>query len=432
MTCPARLLRRSGIDVARTGLHIPRLHEPALNDHRRYLSLGVLALSMALVYGIWYSYSVIMVALLREYGWSRSVLAGAFSVFTLAHGMANPVMGWLCGRVRPPQVTAVGGVFLGAVLWLDSYIETPWHLYLGFGVFTAVAVSASGWIPVLVQVQRRFPDRLGLALGIVSSGVGLGMLLVVPLFQMLIDAYGWRMAFRVLGVGLVAWLLPASYYLLRTMPVEPASGGPAAARGAAAPSSGLAGIVRTRPFWLLMATFFFGNVCAQTLHVHQVAYLVDHGMATILAASVVSVVGAASIVTKIGSGWISDIIDREFVFMACMAILVASVGALVLVGLAPTRWGAYTYALLLGAGYSVTASLIPAMASDRFSGPHFSAVIGIGLFGSAVGSALGPWLAGWLFDLSGTYALPLSIAAVCGVLAGAAAWGLRVLRLRAG
>lgn len=403
-----------------------------MNDPRRRAALVVLALTMALVYGIWYSYTVIMVALLREFGWSRSVLAGAFSVFTLAHGIANPVVGWLCGRIDPPRIVMVGGVLVAVTLWADSYISQPWHLYLGFGVCTAFAVSASGWIPVLVQVQRRFPDRLGLALGLVSSGVGLGMLLVVPFFQLLIDAYGWRNAFRVLGVVCLVWLLPASLYLLRTAPTgAPGGGSSPAARSTGASHAGVGAIVRTAPFWLLLATFFFGNICAQTLHVHQVAYLVDHGVATMIAASVVSVVGAASIVVKIVSGWISDMVDREFVFMACMGILMSSVGALVLVGQSPSQWGAYGYALLLGAGYSVTASLIPAMAADRFSGPHFSAIIGLGLFASALGSALGPWLAGFLFDLSGTYALPLAIGAVSAAVAGAAAWGLRVLRLRA-
>ena len=165
----------------------------------RTLSLGVIAITLALAYGIWYAYSVILVALLHEYGWSRSVLAGAFSVFTLVHGAVNPAVGALCDRLRPLGLMAAGGAALGLALWADSYISSPWELYLGFGVFTAMAVAAAGWVPALVQVQRDFQDKLGLALGIVSSGVGVGMLLVVPLTQLLIDAYGWRTAFREIG-----------------------------------------------------------------------------------------------------------------------------------------------------------------------------------------------------------------------------------------
>ncbi|MDA1118827.1 MAG: MFS transporter, partial [Proteobacteria bacterium] len=364
----------------------------------RALRLAVIGVTLALAYGIWYSYSVILVALLREFGWSRSVLAGAFSVFTLVHGGVNPVVGMLCDRLRPLRLVAAGGVALGLSLWADSFISEPWHLYLGFGVFTAIAVAASGWIPALVQVQRDFQDKLGLSLGIVSSGVGLGMLVVVPLTQLLIDAYGWRTAFRVLGAICVLWILPSSLFLLGGAPASRPALPPAAAPGKARSTVTLAGAMRGVPFWLMFAAFFFGNVCAQTLHVHQVAYLVDQGVSAIIAASVVGVVGAASIVGKTGGGWLSDRIEREFVYVAGIAILLGAVVALAALAGSPSSWAIYSYAVLLGLGYSVTASLIPAMVSDRFGGPHFGAIVGACLFGSAAGSATGPWLAGFLFD----------------------------------
>jgi MFS family permease len=397
----------------------------------RHLSLGVNALTLALAYGIWYAYSVILVALLHEYGWSRSVLAGAFSVFTLVHGAVNPVVGALCDRLRPLRLMAIGGAALGLALWADSYISTPWQLYLGFGVFTAMAVAAAGWVPALVQVQRDFQDKLGLALGIVSSGVGVGMLLVVPLTQLLIDAYGWRTAFRVLAAICVLWIVPSSIFLARQAPARRPAPQPAATAPNPPSTTTLAEAMRGTPFWLMLAAFFFGNVCSQTLHVHQVAYLVDQGVTAIIAASVVGVVGAASIVGKTGGGWLSDRVEREFVYLAGIAILVVAVAALAALAGAPARWAIYGYAVLLGLGYSVTASLIPAMVSDRFSGPHFGTIVGVGLMGSAAGSAIGPLLAGYLFDHTGSYRLAFAIAAGCGVAAGAAGWRARTLRVRA-
>ena len=186
-----------------------------MSERRRTAALGVIALSLAIAYGIWYSYSVILVALLAEFGWSRSVLAGAFSVFTLVHGGVNPLVGALCARFRPLRVMAFGGAAMGLALLADSFIATPVHLYLGFGVLTALAVSAGGWIPALVHVQREYQDRLGLSIGIVSAGVGVGMVLVVPLAQILIDAYGWRTAFRGLGLLAVVWIVPSSLWLMR-------------------------------------------------------------------------------------------------------------------------------------------------------------------------------------------------------------------------
>ncbi len=401
----------------------------------RSLALGVIAITLALSYGVWYAYSVVLVALLQEYGWSRSLLAGAFSVFTLVHGGVNPMVGVLCDRLRPPGLMAVGGVALGLALWADSYIAAPWQLYLFFGVFTAIAVAAAGWIPAIVQVQRDFQDRLGLALGIVSSGVGVGMLVVVPVTQLLIDAYGWRTAFRVLGAVCVLWIVPSSLWLLRLSREDQNRGrSPVkkdqAKSGYPQTSTTLAQAVRGAPFWLMIAAFFFGNVCSQTLHVHQVAYLVDQGVGALVAASVVGAVGASSIAGKIGGGWLSDRFDRELVFMGGITIMVCAVAALAALAGAPARWAIYGYAVLLGAGYSVTASLIPAMVSDRFGGKHFGSIVGVGLMGSAAGSALGPWMAGFLFDLTGSYMPAFAIAAGCGVLAGAAGWRARVLRLR--
>jgi len=395
----------------------------------------VIALTLALAYGIWYSYSVILVALLAEFGWSRSVLAGAFSVFTLVHGGVNPLIGALCARFRPLRVIAVGGAAMGVTLFLDSFITSPLGLYLGFGVATAIAVALGGWVPSLVFVQRNFQERLGLSVGIISSGVGVGMLLVVPLTQLLIDAFGWRVAFRVLGVIAVVWIIPSSLWLRRMMlqspPMQEIRGQTPAKQNQEKSGSDptLAQAMRTQPFWLLMAMFFFGNVASQTLHVHQVAYLVDQGLAAMAAASVVGVVGLASIVGKTGGGWLSDRVEREVVYVAGIAILVASAFALLALGKSPSKLGAYGYAVLLGVGYSVTAALTPVIVSDRFSGPHFGAIVGVGLMGTAAGSAVGPWMAGRLYDLTASYMIAFLIAAACGAIAGAAAWRARTLRL---
>jgi MFS family permease len=402
--------------------------------NRRHVTLGAIAATLGLCYGVWYSYSVFLVALLNEFGWSRSVLAGAFAVFTLVHGAANPFVGILCDRVGPRRLIMLGGAALGLALYANGFIDTPGELYLGFGVATAISVSCCGWVPAVVLVQRQFMDRLGFSIGIISAGIGLGMLFVVPLCQLLIESLGWRAAWKILGALCAGWIVPAALFLLRDETPRPAAA--PLARGAKAPGPAavemsLAQALRTQPFWLVLGAFFFGNVCSQTLHVHQVAFLVDHGMAAMAAASVVGTVGVASVFGKTGGGWLSDRFEREVIFVAGIAILVASVGALALVGSAPSRWGAYAYAALLGVGYSATATIIPAMISDRFRGPRFGLILGMGLLGAALGSALGPWMAGRLFDLTGSYAIAFAIAAACGVVAGAAGWRARTLRRRA-
>jgi MFS family permease len=395
-----------------------------------YRSLAVSVITLSIVYSVWYSYSVFLVALLHEFGWSRSVVAGAFSVFTLAHGASNPVLGWLADRVGPRRVIATGGAVLALALWSDSMVTTPWQLYLTFGGFTAIGVAAAGWTPAVVLVQRHFTERLGLALGIAGAGIGLGIFLVVPLCQVLIQAFGWRWAFRALSGLCVVWIVPATWFLVRearTRPRElPSSTVRTTAGSPAAPSDlSLAVVVVTLPFWLLAAATFLGNVCSQTLHVHQAAFLVDHGVTPMLAASVVSVVGASSIIGKTGGGWLSDFFPREVIYVIGMACMMVSIAILLGVTVRPTPWLAYAYAVPFGAGYSVTASLMPALLSDRFRGRHFGAIFGATQIAGAIGSALAAWLAGRIFDATGSYVAPFALAWVAALVAAIAVWASR-------
>ena len=401
--------------VAADAPHRPPSAPPVSEFSRAaYWTLGVSCITLALAYGVYYAYSVFLVALLREFGWSRSVLAGAFSIFSLVHGAANPVLGWIGDRIGPRRLIMAGGLLLSAALWIDSLIASRWQLYLAFGVLTAAGVSTAGWTPAVMLVQRQFSQRLGLALGITGSGIGLGIFLVVPICQAMIDAFGWRWAFRVLAVVTAVWIIPATWLALpataapRPRPAVARERGP----GATGADLTLLAAVATVPFWLISGAKFLGNISSQTLHVHQAAFLVDHGVTAMIAASVISVVGAASIVGKTGGGWLSDHLARETVYVLGMVSMIASLGLLWLVAVSPQPWLTYAYAALFGLGYAVTASLVPAMVSDRFRGPHFGAIFGVSQIGSALGTALGPWLAGAVFDATGSYAMPFTLAAV--------------------
>ena len=361
-------------------------------------------------------------ALLAEFDWPRSVLAGAFGLFAIVHGISNPVVGTLCDRVRPPILIAIGGCGLTLSLWFTSYSNTPLELYIGFGVMTAFSVALCGWVPAVVVVQRRYMHRLGFALGIASAGIGMGMLTVVPLCQILIDEMGWRTAYRTLGTTCGLFMIPAAIFLL----ASPRHKTSAITSGSS--ESGSAGINRGESvsprealsmpsFWLIFIAFFGGSTCSQTMHVHQVAFFVDQGIEALVAASVVSVVGFFSIVGKVGGGWLSDKVARELIFVYSTAILLASVGCLLWMQGYPSLLGAFTFGVLLGIGYSAVAAIMPAIVSDRFSGANYGTILGFGLFGSALGSAFGPWMAGALFDLTGSYTLPFLVAGASGIVA---------------
>lgn len=359
-------------------------------------------------------------ALLREFGWSRSLVAGAFSVFALVHGLSSAPIGWLADRRGPRRVVAAGGLVLVAGLLLDGAVTSPWQLYAAFGLVTSIGVAAAGWVPAVVLVQRWFPRRVGLALGITSAGIGMGIFLVVPLCQWLISAVGWRWAFRVVAGLAALWIVPTALLVLRDPPRPAALPESPAPRRAAAAGAGditLRDALASGRFWLLAVAQVLGNFACQMLLVHQAAYLVDQGVATMMAASVVSVVGLASIVGKAGGGWFSDSFGRELTYSLGMLCVVTSVGVLGLVALGPSVLLVYAYGVLVGVGYSVTAPLMPAVISDLFRGPHFGAIFGALHLGNALGGSLGPWAAGRIFDATGSYRLAF-IGAIAGAILG--------------
>jgi MFS family permease len=160
-------------------------------------------MTLVVLYGGWYSYSVFLVALLREFGWSRSVVAGAFSVFVLVHGLCGPAIGWLLRLVGAMRLILAGGVVMGLGLVLTAETTAWWHLYVAFGVITAIGISLAGWIPSVVLIRGWFPHQVGTMIGVASAGIGIGIFGLVPLAQFFIDRAGWRWAYRILAALIV-------------------------------------------------------------------------------------------------------------------------------------------------------------------------------------------------------------------------------------
>ncbi len=391
---------------------------------RRWLILGTIFVNLAVIYGAWYAYSVFLVALLKEFGWSRSVVAGGFSIFVMFHGSLSPVIGSVAARTGPRRMILVGTCTLGAGLFLASQTTEWWHLYLAFGGVTAAGISMSGWLPSVLCVRGWFPSQVGTAVGIASAGIGVGISLLVPFTQYLIDWIGWRWAMRILAVLIVGWVLPATLWLIR----DPDSlEAPTTARPRRGPSEsvghwtlGLA--LRDGRYWALAAVFFTGNVVTQMLLVHQVAYLVDHGVSALAAATVVGVVGASSIIGKLVWGTLSDRAGRELSYTFAFTCTVASVAAIVLAGRHPDTVLPYAYGVLIGLGYAGTAPLTPAAASDLFGGPGFATIFGSLHMLLCLGAAVGSWGAGKIYDWTGSYAWALWAALACAIIAPALMW----------
>jgi MFS transporter, OFA family, oxalate/formate antiporter len=380
--------------------------------------------TLAVIYGVWYSYSVFLVALVREFGWSRSLVSGAFSFFVLVNGGLGPVVGWMARRFGPRRLFLIGGMVMGAGLALTAETRQAWHLYLAFGGITSLGISLAGWVPAVVLVQGWFPRRFGTAMGIASAGIGAGILGVTPLAQLVIDRWGWQWAFRMEAALTVGWMLPASCWLIRNPP-DLTGSGPSARESPATEawaSWTIAGAIRTWRFWGVAGVFFTANFVTQMLLIHQVAYLVDHAVPPMVAATVGGMVGLVAIGAKIGWGVLSDRIGRETTTTLAFGCVLASIGALVLAGRHPASALPFVYAVLIALGYGVLSPVFPAVASDLFAGPGFSTIYGA-LYGAiCLGLAAGAWSAGRLFDATGSYAVALWVGAGMTLLTPTLLW----------
>jgi MFS family permease len=379
-------------------------------------SLIATFVTLGLAYGVWYAYSVFLVALSEEFHWSRSLVAGAFAVFALVHGLSSPPLGWLADRIGPRRVFMIGGAILALALVIDGAITRPLHLYLAFGILTSIGVTATALVPSVVLIRGWFPRRFGTALGIASAGIGVGIFAVVPFCQVMIEALGWRWAFRILGIVIAVWTIPAAFALVRDPPASTAE-----ARERRMENT-LATALARGSFWLLAIAQFCGNFVCQMLLVHQVAFLVDQGIPIMVAASAAGLVGLSSVFAKVGSGWAADVLGRRRTFTSGMVVVLASVGLLGLIALSPQLPTVYVYGVLMGIGYAATVPIMPTVISDVFGGARFGAIFGALHLANALGGAVGAWLAGSVFDTTGSYTVSFVAAAIAALLAIGAVW----------
>lgn len=390
---------------------------------RAWFMVGVTFVTLVVIYGIWYSYAVFLVALVRHFDWSRSLVAGAFSVFVLVHGALGPVVGWMARRFGPRRLFLAGALVMSGGLVLTAETNEWWHLYLAFSGLTAIGISLAGWVPAVILVHGWFPSRFATAMGVASAGIGAGILALTPLAQFLIDAWGWRWALRAEALLTVGWLIPATRWLMRDPPGLSQAATDTYGRSSSAFWT-LATAVRTWRFWGVAAFYFTGNFATQMLMVHQVAYLVDHGVSAMVAATVGGAVGLVSIGGKVGWGVLSDRVGRELAGALAFGCVAAAIGTLVLAGRYPASAIPFAYAVLIGLGYAVLSPVFPAVAGDLFAGPGFSTIYGTLYAVICLGLAAGAWSAGKIFDLTASYAAALWIALAMAALTPAILWAV--------
>jgi MFS family permease len=380
----------------------------------------VVWVTLAVAYGLFFSFSVFFVPLISEFRWSRGLTAGAMSLSAIVQGLGAPLAGLVADRFGPRPVIVGGVVALASASMLAATIHAPWQLYLYTGVLGAVGLAAVGWVPTGLLLSRWFHARRGRMAGIAFSGMGFGVFVIGPVTQWLITISSWRTASLTLGFATLILLLPLVLWGIRdpkgvdapsglddartrsTPRVEPVA---VIGTGRAAESSdpSVRDALRTRAFWGLFAAYFFTPLAVFPVATHAVAYTVDLGYPAMWAATAFGAMGLMSSIGRVTFGFAADRFGGPPTATLSYMCTAGGTAALLALELVPGAGWLMVFALLFGLGFGARGPIITAMASEWFGGRRFGVIYGILNLGNGIAGAIGPWFGGVVHDATGSY-----------------------------
>ncbi len=401
---------------------LPTAAPPAL--HRGWVMVLVAIVGLCLSVGsvLVYTFGILAKPLGSAFAANRGSMALAVTFLNLMVAFSSPITGRLADRFGPKRVIMVSLAGLAGCLFLLSRATPPvWHLWV---LYALAGLAGAGSTPVAYArvVTNWFDRNRGLALGVASTGIGLGGLIMPVLTQRLVETVGWQQTYLLFGGGCLFIALPVVALLLKNRPEDVglrvdggAVAGPAAA---VAPAAGLTlpEALRTRTFWMLCLVFFGIAASGLGALAHLASMLTDQGFTPQKAALATSLFGAATIVGRVGNG---VLVDRYF---APRVAAVAFAGAAIGLGL---LWGGgtgavvFVAAVLIGLAIGAESDIMPYIVSRYFGVRAMGALYGI-IFGAyTIGAAAGPYLFGAGFDWTGSYRLPFACAGGISLLAAA-------------
>ncbi|HEY6991889.1 MAG TPA: MFS transporter, partial [Bryobacteraceae bacterium] len=332
-----------------------------------------------------------------EMGWSRTEVSAAFTVAVLSVAATSPVIGRLLDRFPPRRVVlpsiVIWGLGFASLSLLTRHLAHLLAVYVVMGI-VGIPTTQLGYAKI---VSAWFDAARGRALAAIMAGSGIGFMVFPPLAQALISAYGWRAAYAILGALVLVLALPLSFLFLYA-PEEMSDDTEISPHSAVRYS--LAQYVKTLPFIGIVAALLLFSFATNGLNTHWAALLTDRGLSPATAAKVLSVAGLATLASKLLTGPFLDRLRANRV--AALLFLCTAVGLALLVS-ANKISISYSAAIFVGIGMGAEADVVPYLLTRYFGLARFSELYSYTWTVYAVAGALGPLLAGYVFDRAGTY-----------------------------
>jgi MFS family permease len=363
------------------------------------------------------SFGVFFNPLLEEFGWNRAVTSGAFSLSMFLYGVLGIIVGALNDRFGPRVVLTFCGILLGLGYLLMSQISALWQLYLFWGVIIGIGMSGV-WVPLLSTVARWFDKRRTLMTGIVIAGLGIGGLIGPPVISRLIASYGWFLSCIIVGITVLLFVIIATQFLrrgpnqMRQLPeVEPE--GKYQVAKSITNSFSFKEAVKTTQFWIVFGMYFCYGFGTYAIVVHIVQYAIDLKISPISAANILAARGAVVILGNYILGALADRVGNRQIYIIGFIMMSA---ALLWLSLADKEWMLYLFIVVAGfASGGMGASESP-LTARLFGISSHGLIYGVVHVGFTIGAAAGPFITGYIFDLTGDYKLAFLTCAAFGII----------------
>jgi len=365
------------------------------------------------------TFTVFLLPLQDEFGWSRATLTSVYSLHMFVIGISSPVCGWIFDRFGPRAAYGSGILTIGLGCFFSSYATSVWHLYLSIGLVAGFGGAAVGIVSAAALVRRWVDRRLGTAMGIAYAGLGIGIMILVPSAQLLIENYGWRDAYFYLGLFIlslfpVCMLLPWRRFGAGSPDISAAA---ETDRRSGAGGRRLRAAMKELSFWGMFNVYFFTSLCVYITNVQVVVFLVEKGFEPLTAATAFGIAGMLSIVGVVSSGWMVDRIGALGASLVTYTCTIGGIGALILVNSFPVIGVVCLYVLALGMFQGSRGPIVSTTASKVYGGTGYGAIFGAINLGMGIGASSGSWLSGYLYDVSGGYTSGFIVGIVFGFIA---------------
>jgi MFS family permease len=390
---------------------------PVDNKDRFYYGYVIVAaacLVMIVCMCFHFAFGVFFKPILNEFGWTRSMTSGAFSLSWIVSGVLAIPLGGLNDRFGSRVVVTVCGIVLFMGYMLMSQVQQAWQLYLVYGVIIGAGLSFV--IPLMSTIARWFSKQRNLMTGILLAGGGIASLIGPPIADSLILAFDWRTSYIIAGIVILVVMIPTAQLFKRPPSTLPANQEKVNDHPVVQPTSTnftAKQAMATRQFWMAFFMFFCLGFCLYSIQIHLAPHATDLGFSTTAAAVILAVMGGSSIVGRLLLGGVGDKIGNKLTLIIAFCLislslvwLIFSMGELALL----------IFAVTFGIGYGGGVSTQSPMVAYLFGLKSHGLVLGICSLGFTIGAAIAPIITGYVYDLFNSYQLAFAIGVTIAIL----------------